>query len=502
MIAKILTAARPGFNSTLITVEVDILEGLPSLAIVGLPDHAVKESRDRIRSAITNTGFFFPAKQIIINLSPNDTPKEGGLIEAAMAVAVLISSGQVEREAFANTVVLGALSLDGTLTPARGMAAAAIFAASQDGIRQLIVPGIDSNSITTPGEVRVFPLASLADIPAFSFGGIEARSGHIYEPDVLPVELSMEQIFGLKAAKRALAIAAVGRHHVLMVGSPGSGKSLLARAFRHILPPMNYDEAAEVTHIYSLAGQTEGELVRTRPYRTPHHTASMPALVGGSNNARPGEISLAHNGTLFLDELPLFRNETLQSLREPLEDKKITIARAKGHITYPADFQLIAAANPCQCGNLFRDPVGCQCRPGTSLAQFSKIVGPFLDRIAIELNLNDLPELSDDTEYTTHGLAGKISAAQVRSRHDNGGRLNDAAQASVLYKIFSPLNPARLYDEFAAPQKLSMRAWFNTLRVAKSIADFEGIPVSYLCVREAMQYRFIRKRIEAIRLAA
>lgn len=502
MIAKILTAARPGFNSTLITAEVDILEGLPNLTIVGLPDHAVKESRDRIRSAITNSGFFFPAKQIVINLSPNDTPKEGGLIEAAMAVAVLVASGQVTPEAFKNTAVLGALSLDGTFTPARGLAAAAIFAASQPGIRQLIVPRQDSNAISAPPDVKVFTLSDLADISAYALQGIEARTGHLYEPEAEVAEINFEQIFGLGLAKRALAVAAVGRHHLLMVGSAGSGKSLLARAYRHILPPLTFDEAAEVTHIHSLAGQIDGDLVRRRPFRIPHHTASVPALVGGGSNAQPGEISLAHHGTLFLDELSLFRNDALQGLREPLEEKHVTIARSRGHITYPADFQLVAAANPCRCGNLFKKDAKCLCGPKYGHHAFLKIVGPFLDRIGIEVNLDNLPDWPVEESYTTFNLAQKVAMARERSRNDNAGRLNNEADVATLYKLFSDLNLAKLYAEYASQERISMRAWIMTLRVAKSIADFDGVKPGIVPLREAMNYRFIRSRMESLLLVA
>lgn len=498
MIAKILTAGRPGFHSTLITVEADILNGLPNLTIVGLPDHAVRESRDRIRSAITNAGFHFPVKNIVINLSPNDTPKEGGLMEAAMAAAVLVASGQLQQTAFNNTAILGALSLDGTLGPARGIAAAAIFAASQQAVTRLIIPESETQGVTAPKSIEVFSLPSLRELPLFAHGGLEARAGHLYEPDIVQPEISMEQIFGLSAAKRALAVAAVGRHHTLMVGSPGSGKSLLARAYRHLLPPLTFDEAAEATQIYSLTGLTDGELIRQRPFRSPHHTTSTPALVGGSNNAKPGEISLAHRGTLFLDELPEFRNEALQSLREPLEDKKITIARARGHVTYPADFQLIAAANPCRCGNLFSRSLRCTCAPRLSLMQFSKIVGPFLDRISVELNLNDLPNFSgSEKNYTTAGLAEKISEGRGRSLRDNGGLLNNELDAALLYRLFSHLNPAAIFERYAAQELLSMRAWLNTLRVAKSIADFDGVTVNELSIHEAMQYRFVKKMVDA-----
>jgi len=503
MIGKIYTAGRPGFHSQLVTVEADILSGLPNLTIVGLPDHAVRESRERIRSAITNSGFTFPARQIVINLSPNDTPKEGGLMEAAMAVAVLVASGQLPQEKFRDSAILASLSLDGSLQTARGIAAAAVFASSKQQVKNLLIPATASSEITTPSDVAVFALKHLSDLTAFAYDQLEPREHYAYESEREYPEITLEQIFGLAAAKRALAIAAVGRHHMLMVGSPGTGKSLLARAYRYILPALTFTEAAEVTRIHSLAGLGAGELVRVRPYRSPHHSTSMPALVGGSTQAKPGEISLAHYGTLFLDELPEFRNEALQSLREPLEDKKITIARARGHITYPADFQLIAAANPCRCGDLFSRDRRCSCKGGNSLAQFSKLVGPFLDRIALEINLNALDEtFAPPREHTTAGVQATVSKARERSIRRNNGLLNSEIDPQTLYRIFAVLKPMQIYERSASAERLTMRSWLNTLRVALSIADFDGVEVQEIHVLEAMQYRFLRKRIEQIQSQA
>ncbi len=254
MIGRIYTAGRPGFNSTLVTVEADILSGIPSLTIVGLPDHAVRESRERIRSAIVNAGFVFPARQIIINLSPNDTPKEGGLMEAAMAAAVLVATGQLPQEKFRDTALLGSLSLDGSLHTARGIAAAAVFATQQPQVKGLIIPQTSASEVATADSKPLYAIRHLNDLTAFAYGQIDARQGHGYEADEEFPEIGFEHIFGLAPAKRALAIAAVGRHHMLMVGSPGTGKSLLARAYRYLLSPLSFNEAAEVTRIYSLAG--------------------------------------------------------------------------------------------------------------------------------------------------------------------------------------------------------------------------------------------------------
>jgi len=498
MIAKVYSTSRPGFHAELITVEADIRQGMPSLTIVGLPDHAVRESRERIRSCITNAGFQYPAKEIIINLSPNDSPKEGGLIEAAMATAILVASGQVSPDILENTLVLGALSLDGSVIEAHGLTSAVIFAASQPEIQRIVIAdSMEQKCIVAEG-TKIFAIKNLGDLTLFASGDLDIYRAKKFEPAYEQPEILMESIFGLDTAKRALAIAAVGRHHCILVGSPGSGKTLLARAYRHILPPLSFEEAATITRIHSLISDDTTDLIRLRPFRSPHHTASSAAIVGGSSFARPGEITLAHHGTLFLDELPEFRSDVLQSLREPLEEKKIAVARARGIITYPADFQLIAAANPCRCGALFGSATGasCTCPKLTSLRQFSKLVGPFLDRISIELNLSKLPEVPvQRSSLTTSQIFQQVLEGRTRSLISNKGKLNADLTAAELYQIFSKFNPARLYDHYGPIMQLSMRSWLNALRVAKSIADFDGTDITEASLQEAMQYRFIQERM-------
>lgn len=356
MLAKVITGANLGLDAVPITIEVDIAsKGLPAFTLVGLGDRAVEESKERVRSALINTGADFPAKRITINLAPADLPKEGPSFDLPIAVGVLVASGQLVTDS-SDTLIAGELSLDGGLRSIHGVLAYAILA-KKLGLKKIIVPKDNAKEAAVVAGLEVYPFLSLTEVIHFLSGvskfipqvqtKLDLEEDSTYEYD-------FKDIKGQEQAKRALEIAAAGGHNILMKGPPGVGKTLLSRAFPSILPPLTYEEALEVTKLYSLTGNLPSDkpFITTRPYRTPHHTASYVGMIGGGNSIKPGEVSLAHRGVLFCDELPEFPRQVLESLRQPLEDKKVTISRASGSLTFPSQFILIAAHNPCPCGFL------------------------------------------------------------------------------------------------------------------------------------------------------
>jgi magnesium chelatase family protein len=498
MVARVKTVAFQGIDCREVDVEVQLGPGLPAFAVVGLPDKAVGESRERVRGALVAIGLGLPPQRITVNLAPADLLKEGSHFDLPIALAMLAEMGVLSADDLAGYTVLGELGLDGRINAVVGVLPAAI-AASAAG-RGLICPAAQGSEAAWAGDLAVLAPASIIAL-VNHFKGNQTLSQPVAQMESLATHpLDLADIKGQESAKRALEVAAAGGHNLLMVGPPGAGKSMLAQRLPGLLPPLDPAAALEVSMIHSVAGQLPGgRLMRNRPFRDPHHSASLPSLIGGGLRAKPGEVSLAHRGVLFLDELPEFARATLEALRQPMETGRAVVARVNAHVTYPARFQLVAAMNPCRCGHLDDASLACGRAPKCAQEYQAKISGPLFDRIDMHV---DVPAVSPadlslpPPREDSRAVGARIAAARQRQAQRYAGKAiatNAEADGQLLDEIASPDAPGRkLLAEAAERFKLSARGYHRVLRVARTLADLDGSEgVRQVHIAEALGYRRI-----------
>lgn len=502
MLARTLGYGLSGVSGFAVKVEVYAANGMPALEIIGLPDASVKESRDRVSAAIRNSGFTMPISRLTVNLAPADMKKEGPAFDLPIAVGVLMASNQLTQMDLSRTLMLGELSLDGTLQPVRG-ALPMVISASENGIEEVILPEGNAEEIACIQGIRVYPAKHLRQV-VMHFSGkerIPAQAQRSYQDIVSSVQcaVDMASIQGQLSARRALEVAAAGGHNMLMIGVPGSGKTMLARCLPGILPPLTFEEALETTRIHSIAGKLApgSGLMAARPFCAPHHSASVASLIGGGSNARPGEVSMAHNGVLFMDELPEFSRNALEALRQPLEDGVVSVTRVQNQAQYQSSFMLVASMNPCPCGFFGSKQKQCRCSKSEIRRYLDRISGPLLDRIDIQIEVDAVP-----VKEINSGAAGESSAAvgaRVRKARElqharyqqDGIHCNAQLDARLSKRYCALTKDAEAVLHMAVERMgLSMRAYGRVLKVARTIADLEGAAqIQTAHVAEAIQYR-------------
>lgn len=504
MLSKTKAFTLSGLKGEGIDIEVDTINKKPAVTVVGLPDATVKESITRVESAIKNSGFVFPNKHIVINLAPAEIKKEGAVFDLGMAIGILIAGGYLNQSDVKDFVFLGELSLDGKIRDVVGMLPL-LISAKESGYKNFVIPEGNIGEAKYTSDINSFAFSSLRDVVEFLKGNQEKQplQVEIWQCSAGVDVEDFSRVKGQKRAKRAMEIAVAGGHNIMMVGAPGSGKTMLARCVPSILPDLTFEEALEITKIHSVAGILDKNkgVVTSRPFRSPHHTASSVSLTGGGSNSRPGEISLAHYGVLFLDEMPEYSRNLLETLRQPLEDGKITVARANKTVEYPASFMLVASMNPCPCGNYGSRDLECKCSPSQIDKYLKKLSGPLLDRIDLKIDV-DRVEFMDLREETKEESSSEVKArvdkarkiqldrfkgeniftnSKMSSRHIKKYCEIDADSERVLKKAFEMFN-------------LSARGYTRILKVARTIADLEGsenIQKDHLL--EAIAYRTIEK---------